>query len=96
MIHLLQCVRDTFHAAVQSLLLQHPTQTVLRVSMLSQLQLYLVESELSISCVTLLKLLVPVAFEVDGVDQNQPAHGVHHTRGQNVLNFTWGAKMTLT
>lgn len=49
---------------------------------------YLVESEVCVTCEVCLKLFVPVAFEVDGVDQNQPGHVVHHTLGQQILNFT--------
>lgn len=41
-------------------------------------QSYLVESELSITCVFHLKLLAPVAFEVDGIDQQQLGRLVHH------------------
>lgn len=50
---------------------------------------YLVESELCVLCGVRLELFVPVAFEVDGVDQNQPGHVVHHTFGQHILNFTY-------
>lgn len=41
-------------------------------------QSYLVDSELSNTCVFLFKLLVPVAFEIDGIDQHQLGHGAHH------------------
>lgn len=49
---------------------------------------YLVESKCFISCGFLLKLLVPVAFEVDGIDQHQPSQIVQHTLSQQILNFT--------
>ena len=61
----------------------------------SSVQFYLVDSELSIFCVTLLKLLVPIAFEVDGIHQHQSGHVVHHTLGQHILNFTWGFEVQI-
>lgn len=53
-----------------------------------QLLYYLVDSKLSILCLILLKLLVPEALEVDGIDQHQPGHGVQNTLSQQILNFT--------
>lgn len=41
-----------------------------------------------ISCGFHLKLLVPVAFEVDGIDQHQAGQRVQHTLGQQILYFT--------
>lgn len=52
-------------------------------------QCYLVYSKLSISSELLLKLFVPVAFEVDGIDQYQPARVIQHILGQQILDFTW-------
>lgn len=54
-------------------------------------QRYLVDPELNILSGTLLELLVPVAFEVDGIDQDQHAAGVHYTLTQQVLDFSWWA-----
>lgn len=51
-------------------------------------QRYLVYSKLSINSKILLELFVPVAFEVDGIDQYQPGCVVHHTLDQHVLDFT--------
>lgn len=48
---------------------------------------YLVEPKLSITCGALLKPLVPVAFEVDGIDQYELSQAVHHALGQQILNF---------
>lgn len=36
-----------------------------------------------------LELLVPFAFEVDGVDQHQPGIAVHETLDQKILDFPW-------
>ena len=55
-------------------------------------QCYLVDSELSITCVVFIKPLVPVAFEVHGIDQHQPGHAVQHTLGQHILDSTWRTK----
>ena len=52
-------------------------------------QCYLVNSKLRINCRILLELLVPVAFEVDGIDQHQDSRTVHHILDQQVLDFTW-------
>ena len=50
-------------------------------------QFYLIYSKLSINSIILHEVLIPVAFEVDGIDQHQLGHVVHHA--QQVLDFTW-------
>lgn len=52
-------------------------------------QCYLVYSKLSINSKLLLELFVPVAFEVDGIDQYQPGRVVQHTLDQQILDFIW-------
>lgn len=44
--------------------------------------------KLCVSGGLLLKLLVPFAFEVDGVDQHQPGISAHDTLDQKILDFT--------
>lgn len=53
------------------------------------LQCYLVYSKLGINSKILFELFVPVALEVDGVDQHQPGRVVHHIRAQQVFDFPW-------
>lgn len=48
---------------------------------------YLGDVKWCIFGVLLLKLLVPFAFEVDGVDQHQPGVTGHDTLDQKILNF---------
>lgn len=50
---------------------------------------YLGHPKLCVSGGVLLKLLVPVAFEVDGVDQHQPGITGYKILSQKVLDFTW-------
>ena len=51
-------------------------------------QCYLVDFKLNITCGILLKLLVPVAFEVDGINQHQFGQAVNRILRQKILNFT--------
>ena len=52
-------------------------------------QCYLIYSKLSINSKIFHELLLPVSFEVDGIDQHQLGHVVHHALDQQVLDFTW-------
>lgn len=49
---------------------------------------YLGDVKLCISGGVLLELLVPVAFEVDGVDQHQPGVPGNDPFAQKIFNFT--------
>lgn len=48
---------------------------------------YLVEPEVDLFCCVLVKLLVPVALEVDGIDEHQLRQWVQYSRQQQVLDF---------
>lgn len=49
---------------------------------------YLGDFKLCVYGGVLLKLLVPFAFEVDGIDQHQPGITAQETLDQKILNFT--------
>ena len=48
---------------------------------------YLVELELSVSCVCVLELLLPAALEVDGVDQHQLGQFIQSALLQKILDL---------
>lgn len=58
-------------------------------------RLYLVDLELGITSVALLKYLLPGAFEVNGIDQHQLGCAIQHTFSQQILYFSLRIAWTL-
>lgn len=52
-------------------------------------QFYLVDLKLIIIGANTQEHFIPGAFEVDGVDQHQLGHFMHHSFGHHIFDFTW-------